>query len=167
MKKGRKYEFTGETMEFEGHTLRRIQYIRKFDGVYKDMLGGWIESEDNLSHEGNCRVVMEGKVFGNARVEGNGKVFQSSVIKDNAIIKGMAFITDGSVVRGDTIINGQTWIAGNSDICFYKTTKNRPYNIGGFLITEILNCKIEATGIVSGFTLKNKEYSGELNITNK
>ena len=41
----RKYEFTGETMVLEGRTLNRIRRIE--DGL----IGGWIESEKNLSHE--------------------------------------------------------------------------------------------------------------------
>ena len=162
----KKYELTEETMEFEGHTLRRIRFLKDFDIIGAGSLGGWIESEHNLSHEGKCRVTMNAKVFGNARIEGNAKITNNAVIKDNALIKGSTFVIDTSIVRGDSIIDGQTWIGENSDICFYKTTKNRPYNIGGFLTTRISNCKIEATGIISGFTLKNKEYSGDLNITN-
>ena len=41
----RKYEFTGETMVLGEMVLHRI--IRVEDGL----VGGWIESEKNLSHE--------------------------------------------------------------------------------------------------------------------
>jgi len=43
-----KYEFTGETMNYECHTLHRIRWIS--DGE----IGGWIEKEENLSQDGNC-----------------------------------------------------------------------------------------------------------------
>ena len=45
---GKKYEFTGETMEFDGHTLHGIRNINTNE------LGGWIESEKNLSQEDDC-----------------------------------------------------------------------------------------------------------------
>ena len=57
---GKKYEFTGETLEHEGRTLKRIR--RLSDGK----LGGWIESEDNLSHYGGAWVCGEAKGCGDA-----------------------------------------------------------------------------------------------------
>ena len=45
---GPKYEFTDETMNYDGHTLHRIRHLSD------DKLGGWIEKEENLSQEGNC-----------------------------------------------------------------------------------------------------------------
>lgn len=49
-KTARKYEFTGETQERYGRTLHRIQ--RLADG----QVGGWIEREENLSHESTAWV---------------------------------------------------------------------------------------------------------------
>lgn len=40
---GTKYEFTGETMNYEGYLLHKIRRLP--DGK----LGGWIQSENNLS----------------------------------------------------------------------------------------------------------------------
>ena len=45
---GLKYEFTDETKNYEGHLLHRIRRLSD------SKLGGWIESEKNLSQEGNC-----------------------------------------------------------------------------------------------------------------
>ena len=45
----KKYELTDETMEWEGHTLHRIKALRDFNDVKAGDLGGWVESEDNLS----------------------------------------------------------------------------------------------------------------------
>ena len=61
----RKYEFTGETKEFNGIFLRKIKRIR--DGI----IGGWIEKESNLSHFGNAWVHGDAWVFGNAQVYGD------------------------------------------------------------------------------------------------
>lgn len=45
---GPKYEFTSETKNYDGHILHRIRRLSD------DQLGGWIESEDNLSQDDNC-----------------------------------------------------------------------------------------------------------------
>ena len=45
-----KYEFTGETKVFDEVTFNRIR--RLSDGL----VGGWLEKESNLSHEGECFV---------------------------------------------------------------------------------------------------------------
>ena len=54
-----KYTFTDETLAYKGVSLRRIRAARdigsKFDGVIMSGdLGGWIQSEENLAHSGNC-----------------------------------------------------------------------------------------------------------------
>ena len=53
-----KYEFTGETKEVAGVTLRRVRYPDTGE------LGGWIESEANLSQEGDARVSGDAWVCG-------------------------------------------------------------------------------------------------------
>ena len=45
----RKYEMTNITMEFEGRTLYRIRALKDFSNIKKGDLGGWIQTEDNLS----------------------------------------------------------------------------------------------------------------------
>lgn len=65
-----KYEFTGETMDCFGYTLRQIEAIENFGDVKKGDIGGWIETEKNLSMYGNAWVSDDARVFGNARVFG-------------------------------------------------------------------------------------------------
>lgn len=63
-----KFEFTGETKTVMGHTLQRIRALRSFGNVNKGDLGGWLEKEENLSHERNSWVSGGAQVFGDARV---------------------------------------------------------------------------------------------------
>lgn len=60
----KKYQLTDETLVVNGRTLHRIRALKSFGDVIAGELGGWIESEKNLSHGGNARV------FGNAQVCG-------------------------------------------------------------------------------------------------
>ena len=52
----KKYCFTGEEKRARDAVLRRIKALRSFGDVKEGDLGGWIEKESNLSHEGNCWV---------------------------------------------------------------------------------------------------------------
>ena len=56
----KKYEFTGETKRVElwnrTATLHRIKATVEFGFVKVGELGGWIEKEENLSHEGKAWV---------------------------------------------------------------------------------------------------------------
>ena len=80
----KKYEFTGETKRVElwnrTATLHRIKATVEFGFVKVGELGGWIEKEENLSHEGkawvwgNAKVCGDAEVCGNAEVWGNAKV---------------------------------------------------------------------------------------------
>lgn len=62
----KKYEFTGEEKEFFGRTLLRIRAVRDFADVHSGDVGGWVESEENLSHAGNAWVSGDAKVYGGA-----------------------------------------------------------------------------------------------------
>ena len=78
----KKYEFTGETKRVElwnrTATLHRIKATVEFGFVKVGELGGWIEKEENLSHEGKAWVCGDAEVCGDAKVCGNAEVFLAS-----------------------------------------------------------------------------------------
>ena len=84
----KKFEFTGETktisLLFRTATLHRIRAVAEFGLVKIGDLGGWIEKEENLSHEGmawvcgDAKVCGDAEVCGDAKVWGNAKVFSAS-----------------------------------------------------------------------------------------
>ena len=47
---------------------------KDFSDVKKGNLGGFVNSEENLSHDGNCWVYGNARVYGNAKVHGGVKV---------------------------------------------------------------------------------------------
>lgn len=49
-------------------TLHRIVAIRDFSNIASGDTGGWVEKEENLSHNGSCWVHNNGCVFGDAVV---------------------------------------------------------------------------------------------------
>lgn len=66
----KKYKLTEETLEIDGHVLHRIMALRDFGDVRKGDFGGWVENEDNLSHDDDCWVYNNAQVYGEARVCG-------------------------------------------------------------------------------------------------
>ena len=55
----KKYELTNDSIEYDGVTLYRIKALRDFNNVKAGDLGGYIEKEENLSHERDCCVVLD------------------------------------------------------------------------------------------------------------
>ena len=71
-----KYKITDIEMTWHGHILHRIKALKNFilmngKEIRKGDLGGWIESENNLSQEGLCWIYDECKMYDNARRSGN------------------------------------------------------------------------------------------------
>ena len=90
----KKYILTDETFEFNGHILHRIKAIKDFGTVKKGELGGWIETEANLSQKDDCWVRNEAKVYENAKVYHDALVCNDALIHGHARIYGDARIND-------------------------------------------------------------------------
>ncbi|WP_375620598.1 hypothetical protein [Bartonella sp. TS25HLJMH] len=103
----KKYELTDETTEVDGKTLHRIRALRDFGNVEKGDLGGFIENEDNLSHEGDCWVgddalVYEGaRVYDDAQISDNAKVFGNAEVYEDVHFYGFAEVYGDVRVFGD------------------------------------------------------------------
>jgi carbonic anhydrase/acetyltransferase-like protein (isoleucine patch superfamily) len=105
----KKYILTDETITLDsGIVLHRIKAIRSFNNANEGDLGGWIEKEDNLSHEGDCWV------YGNAAVYGNAEVYDNVRICDNATVRDKATVCDNATVYGNAIVYGSTRVYDNA-----------------------------------------------------
>lgn len=80
----KKYELTGEVKVKFGVTFKRIRALIDFGNVKKGELGGFIEKEENLSHENNAWVYGNAEVSGDAEVSGNAKVSGNAWVYGNA-----------------------------------------------------------------------------------
>lgn len=80
----KKYELTGEVKVKFGVTFKRIRALIDFGNVKKGELGGFIEKEENLSHENNAWVYGNAEVSGDAEVSGNAKIYGNAEIYGNA-----------------------------------------------------------------------------------
>ena len=125
----KKYEFTGEAKEFFGRTLHRIRAVIDFGDVKAGNLGGWIEKEENLSHEGKAWVsgqacisgeacvFDEACISGQACIFGQARIYGQACISGEACIYGRACIFDEACIYGEARISGQARISGEA--CIY------------------------------------------------
>ena len=79
-----KYELTDEMIEVNGVILHRIKALTDFGEVNAGDLGGWVESERNLSHDGNAWVSGNALVYDNALVYGDAQVCGDARVGSNA-----------------------------------------------------------------------------------
>ena len=94
----KKYELTDETQEWNGRTLHRIRALADFGDVKAGELGGWIEKEENLSHNGNAWVYGDAQVCGDAWVYGDAQVCNNARVYGNAgIFKTSDYFTSGPI----------------------------------------------------------------------
>ena len=106
-----KYELTDETMKIDGHILHRIRALRDFGDVEEGDLGGFIESEDNLSHEGDCWVGDNAVVYDNAKVYENAQVYGDALVEWNAQVAGEAKVFGNASISGDAKVTGNAEIS--------------------------------------------------------
>ena len=84
----KKYELTNETRRKGNTILYRIRSLKDFNNVKKGELGGFIESESNLSHDGDACVSGNARIFRNAWISDNARVFGDVHISGNSCVSG-------------------------------------------------------------------------------
>lgn len=121
--------------------LYRIQAMQDFGDVKKGDLGGYVESEDNLSQFNTSWIYGDSKVYGNAIVTLDAKIIDSTVY-------------DTALITGNAIVENST-IYGNASI--YSYSKIRISNIYGnadiFENAEVINSSVFGSTIIRGDAL--------------
>lgn len=114
--------------------LYRIKALRDFNNVKTGDLGGFVDNETNLSHEGNCwiyddAIVRKSTILNNAIIRGKA-IVENSYISDNVIIVDNPHITD-SEIRGNAFIRDK--------VVIIKCIINNKANISGRVCLENSN----------------------------
>lgn len=129
----KKYELT----DIRDGNLRRIRALRDIPVPRHDMsaqkivagnYGGWIESEENLSQDGDCWIDINATVCEHARVSENAHVQEHAYVgehaqvTDRATVSSVARVVGHALIRGDADvsgyanIDGHAWVEGHSTI---------------------------------------------------
>lgn len=109
----KKYELT----DIRNNNLYRIRALRDIPrhNVKIGDLGGWVETEGNLSQCGDCWI------GGDAAVAERSMVCVNALVEDDAKIEGNVLVGDNATVREWAWIYGHVWVGGNAiikgDVC--------------------------------------------------
>ena len=156
-----KYYLTNDVISVDGRKLHRIVAARDIPeiSVQEGDLGGYIESERNLSHRGTCWV-FEGKVYENASVTGG-----ATVRGEKVRIHNNASITDGFVAYDSAHLYGNFRGSGCAKICDYASAGGNTIQKGSSYIggsANIKDCIVSGDAMVRGQTvaIQGTEFRG-------
>ena len=96
--------------------LFRVKALKDFAGIKMGTVGGYVESEDNLSQEGECWVADDAIVFGNARVFGNAFVFGNARVYENARVYCEARVSGNARVHEEARVYENAFVFGNARV---------------------------------------------------
>ena len=103
-----KYEITGIAHE-KYPFLHRIRALRDIGSEIKaGDLGGFVESEGNLSFEAED----DAWIFNDAIAAGEGHVDKGSVLRERAVVCGCAYASHGTEMSGDSRAEDDAYIRG-------------------------------------------------------
>ena len=116
----KKYEILKDrSLPMNGSEIYRIKALKDFGDVKAGDIGGFVESEDNLSHEGPCWIYGDAMVYHKAKVKDNAivrdyvHVFNNARVMENAIVEGHARVSDDSTVFGNARVKDNANIFGH------------------------------------------------------
>ena len=146
-----KYKITDIEMYWHGRILHRIESLKDFilingKEIRKGDLGGWIESENNLSQEGSCWIYDECMMYENARRSENSIGYGNSHQFDNSQQYGNSQQFEDSRQSGDS----QQF--GNS-IQFGKSKADKDMSLSGNSLFETEEDIVILTSPTSGMQI--------------
>ncbi|MCF0115529.1 MAG: hypothetical protein HUJ56_09260, partial [Erysipelotrichaceae bacterium] len=123
-----------QSIVWRGRTLYRIRALRTIGVVKKGDLGGYVEKEDNLSHEGlswiykdakvyedalvcdSAEVFDNAEVFGEATINEFSRVYHSAKVYDKVRMLDHSFVYDNAVVSGEVFLGKLAHVGENAKV---------------------------------------------------
>lgn len=163
----KKYELT----DIRDGKLCRIRALRDIPVPLHDMpaqkivagnYGGWIESEENLSQDGDCwidinaTVCEHARVSENALVQGHAYVGEHAQVTGRATVGSVARVIGHALIRGDADvdgcanIDGNAWVEGNSRISCKAYVGERAYVCAHAYVGD--SSRVKGNAVVGGYS---------------
>lgn len=115
----KKYELDKSTKITINHLPHyRIKALKDFADVKAGDLGGYIQSEANLSQDGNCWVYDDAIISGNARVVDNAVIKDKATIDHNAIVKNNAIVKDFATIKLNATVAGNATVSDHAVVSY-------------------------------------------------
>lgn len=112
---------TTQRIKRYGVELFRIKALKSFSDVKEGDFGGWVQSEANLSQDGDAWIYDDGIVCHDARLKGNATVRDAGAVYGYATVKHNAKVRGHAQVFGYSLVNGKAEISGHG--CVYHYAK--------------------------------------------
>ena len=144
----KKFELVGNGVFVGSKIVFRIKALKDFGDVKKGDLGGFVEKEVNLSHEGECWIYNDACVYGCARLYQNAKIYDNVRVYDFSEVCGDANIHGASKIHGSSTVYGSARFSDNVEICGYASVCDSA-NISGN-VTIMDNAHIMGASEISG-----------------
>jgi carbonic anhydrase/acetyltransferase-like protein (isoleucine patch superfamily) len=173
-KENKKYELSENSRDINGVTVYQIRALKTMDFVNSigdtitvepGDLGGYVQSEDNLSQSGNCwvfdnAVVMnestlsgnavamdsatvceQARLSDNAKAVGNCQISGDASLRNHAMANGKAIVTGNAILRDYSIAGGESIVTDHAELAEYAITDGSAYildsaKIAGYTIVR-------------------------------
>lgn len=106
-----KYVITSNVLTIDNRDFFQVKALKDFGSVKAGDLGGYIQSSENLSQEGNCWIGQDVVLMDDARVEDNAVVTGDSVVRNNGCVRGYAHVRN-TTVCDNAVVEGTAYIIG-------------------------------------------------------
>lgn len=157
----KKYKLTDETIKLNGVTLYRIEALKDFGEIKKGDKGGFIESENNLAHEGDAWVSDNAHVYGDACVFDNARVYNNAFVSGYAQVYGDAFVYGNAWLYDNTRVCGYAWVADNARVYGDANVCDDSSVFGSACVYD--NARVYGDALVRGYAC----VCGDAEISNK
>lgn len=143
------------------HRIRALRNIR--EDVHAGDLGGFVQSEENLSQEGKCWIAENAIAAEEAYVSGDAILWNYSCARGCAAISGVSRIGGQAIIEDHAIISagyvhGNVHVSGNAQIYANSVTGCIPVIMEGATVYGTLGGEIEVrehTVILPGVVIDN------------
>ena len=101
----------------DGRKVKRIKALRDFGNVKEGTIGGFVEADDNLSHDGLCWIADDAMALGwsritrDAQLRDRARICDWAVITDRCVVCDDARLRDSVFAYDDTVIGAQSILA--------------------------------------------------------
>lgn len=111
----KKYELVNPII-YEDQKLYQIKALRNFSDIKEGDLGGYVMSEENLSHKGNCWIYDSAASLDHAQVRDDATLAGEATLSDYAVLQDKAVLCDNSTASGRAIIKDKAIVSDYADI---------------------------------------------------
>lgn len=158
------YDSEDESEMEEEYRLYRIQALRDFGDVKKGDLGGYIQTQKNLSHSGNCWIYDKAIAGDDSKVKDNAKVMDGAIVSGAAVVSKNAVLTDGTRVASSAIVTDNA-VVKFTDIYGENVIKdNAVLNHGEIWGNLVVSGNAKLSGGFIFFGYKQGEIGGNIDL---